>query len=91
MNQQPIHHEYNPNRLFDTLLERQGLSSDKALSRKLHVARHVISNIRAGCLPMAASMLLWIADSTGTSIEELRSILGDRRAKARLNCALNPA
>lgn len=81
--------EYDPNRLLDTLMKRLGITSDKTLSRRLQIAKHVICNIRTGRLPIGASMLLWMAEATGTSINELRSILGDRRAKARLNCALS--
>jgi len=79
---------YDPNRLLDSVMHRLGLNSDRALSRKLRVTLQVIARIRSGCLPVGASMLLWMADCTGASIDELRSILGDRRAKARLNCTL---
>ncbi len=82
---------YDPNRLLDALMKRLGLTSDKALSRKLQVARNVITNIRAGRLPIGASMLLWMAECAGTSIDELRRILGDRRAKSRLHRTLMPA
>jgi len=88
MTPQAICHAYDPNRLLDALMERFGLRSDKALSRRLQVARRVITNIRRGHLPIGASMLIWFSQCAGTSIDELRSILGDRRAKARLNCTL---
>lgn len=76
--------DYDPNRLLDTVLARLGVNSDKALSRKLQVADSVISRIRSRRLPVAASLLLWISECTGASIQELRQILGDRRAKARM-------
>lgn len=88
MNQAVSTERYDPNRLFDTLMKKLGLSSDKALSKKLKIAKDVILNIRAGCIPIAASMLLWISEVTGISIHELRNALGDRRAKFRPNCAL---
>lgn len=74
---------YNPNRLLDALLQRLGLQSDNALSRKLKVARGVIAGIRRGRLPVGASLLLWMHEATGIAIEELRRMLGDRRAKFR--------
>lgn len=76
--------DYDPNRLLDTVLARLGVNSDKALSRKLQVADSVISKIRSRRLPVAASLLLWMSECTGASIQELRQILGDRRAKARM-------
>ncbi|WP_225984742.1 hypothetical protein [Noviherbaspirillum aerium] len=76
--------DYDPNRLLDTLLARLGVNSDKALSRKLQVAYSVISKIRSRRIPIAASLLLWMSECTGASINELRQILGDRRAKARM-------
>jgi hypothetical protein len=72
-------------------MEQSGLSSDKALSWKLQVNKHVIQSIRTGQLPIGASMLLWMIDISGMSIEELRRILGDKRSKARLNCTLKAA
>jgi hypothetical protein len=79
---------YSPNRLLDALLQRLGLRSDNALSRKLKVARRVITNIRCGRLPVGASLLLWMEEATGITIAELRRMLGDRRAKVRLCYAL---
>jgi len=82
---------YNPNQLLNTVNARLGLQSDLALSRRLKIARHVIGNIRAGRLQIGGSMLLWMHEATGISIDELRRLLGDRRAKCRLNVRLpNP-
>jgi hypothetical protein len=78
------HHGYNPNRLLDLLLQKLQLRNDGALSRKLKVATSVIKNIRHGKIPVAASMLLWIQEATGISIEQLRHWMGDRRASFRL-------
>lgn len=81
---------YNPNLLLDTLMHHLGIDSDGALSRRLKVAREIISNIRKGTLPVCASMLLWMHEATGISIEELRRIMGDRRRKSRLSFAVAP-
>jgi len=67
---------------------RLGLQSDVALSRRLKIARHVIGNIRAGRLQIGGSMLLWMHEATGISIDELRRLMGDRRAKCRPNVRL---
>jgi hypothetical protein len=88
MKQNLIKTSYDPNRLLDSVMHRLGLNSDRELSRKLHVTLQVIARIRSGRLPIGASMLLWISECTGDSINELRHILGDRRARARLNCTL---
>lgn len=76
--------DYDPSRLLDSLLSRLGVNSDKALSKKLQVSDSVISKIRSRRMPIAASLLLWMSECTGASINELRQILGDRRAKARM-------
>jgi transcriptional regulator with XRE-family HTH domain len=82
---------YDPNLLLDTLMRHLGIDSDSALSRRLKVARKIISNIRKGTLPVCASMLLWMHEATGISIDELRRIMGDRRRKSRLSFAKVPS
>ena len=74
---------YNPNRLLDALLQRLRLRNDNALSRRLNVARSVLRRIREGHLPVCASLLLWMEEASGISVDELRSLLGDRRARLR--------
>ena len=82
---------YDPNVLLNTLMARLGLASDGALSGKLKIARNVLGDIRAGRIQIGGSMLLWIQDATGISIDELRRLMGDRRAKFRLTVAvINP-
>ncbi|MEC4719834.1 hypothetical protein RY831_11790 [Noviherbaspirillum sp. CPCC 100848] len=77
--------KYDPNRLLNTLMERLGLPSDKELSQRLNISTKVLRKIRTGELTISASMLLWMAECAQTTIEELRSILGDRRRKLRLS------
>ena len=77
---------FNPNDLFDALAKRLQLTSDYALSKRLSLARPVVANIRQGRIPLAASLLLAIQQQTGISIDELRRLMGDRRAKFRLAC-----
>lgn len=82
---QPHTPAFDPNQLFDSLLKRMQLKNDAALSRKLHVAPPVISKIRSRKLPLGASLLIRIHEETSLSIEELRSMMGDRRSKFRFS------
>lgn len=87
MNQQNNHSRYDPGRLLDNLKERLHLKNDRELSQELHMSPKLVGKIRDGELMVSASMLLWIAELAQASIEELRGILGDRRAKSRMQCA----
>ncbi len=78
---------YDPNRLLDTLLEKMNLKNDAALSRMLEVAPPVISKIRHRRLPIGASLLIRMHETTGMSIRDLRDLMGDRRTKYRLSDA----
>ncbi len=78
---------YDPNRLLDTLLEKMNLKNDAALSRALEVAPPVISKIRHRRLPVGASLLIRMHETSGMSIRELRDLMGDRRTKYRLSDA----
>lgn len=79
-----MQYSYNPNRLIDFLLAKLHLESDAALSRKLRVAEKVLKKIRRCELPVTASMLLWMQEVADASVEELRRLLGDRRARLRV-------
>ena len=83
------HSVYDPNRLLNTIRQHLKLESDSALSRKLKIAANVIKNIRAGSVPVCGSMLLWMQEATGIGIDELRRLLGDRRATFRLRYSLS--
>jgi hypothetical protein len=74
---------YNPNHLFDRLIDKLQLKNDAALSRALEVAPPVISKIRHRRLPVGASLLIRMHEMTGMSVLELRDLMGDRRAKYR--------
>ena len=77
--------DYDPNRLLDTLTQRLGVNSDKALSQKLKMNKTLVTRIRQKRLPLGASLLMGIHEATGISIPELKKILGDRRSKFRLH------
>lgn len=78
--------EYDPNRLFDTLLRRLDLCDDDALSRKLRLSPSVVLDLRSGRRPVEMSMLMAWSQCTGVGIVELRRILGDRRSSGRMKC-----
>ncbi|MGV8893986.1 MAG: hypothetical protein ACOH2K_13790 [Burkholderiaceae bacterium] len=77
---------YDPNRLLDALLKKMHWKNDAVLAQKLNVHINVIQRIRSSTLPLAASMLLWMQEATGVVIDELRRLMGDRRAKLRISC-----
>jgi hypothetical protein len=76
---------YDPNRLLDHLLERLHLKNDAALSRLLEVEAPTISKIRHFKLRVGAALLLRIHEVSGLDIEELRALMGDRRARFRIS------
>lgn len=78
---------YDPENLLNTVMARLNLKNDAALSRSLTVAPPLISKVRHRRLPVGASLLLRIHETTGMSIKELRELLGDRRARLRMSDA----
>jgi len=66
-------------------MARLGLRSEKALSQYLRMSQKTLGNIRSGDLELSVPILLWKAECTSTSVEELRSIVGDRRRMLRLS------
>ena len=71
--------DYNPNALFDWLLQKFGLKYDADLARLLQVPPPVISNIRHMKLAVGATLLLRMHEVSNLSIEALRGLMGDRR------------
>ena len=76
---------YDPNNLLDSLIEKLQLKNDAALSRALEVAPPVISKIRHRRLPVGASLLIRMHEVSDLTISELRTLMGDRRAKFRIS------
>ena len=76
---------YDPNKLLDALIEKLGLKNDAALSRALEVAPPVISKVRHRRLPVGASLLIRMHEESGLNVKELRSLMGDQRARFRIN------
>ncbi|RZT10181.1 hypothetical protein SAMN05216319_1366 [Duganella sp. CF402] len=80
----PDEQEYSPARLLDVLVARLRLKNDAALSRLLGVEAPTISKIRHKRLRVGAAMLLRMHEVSHLSIDELRALMGDRRARMRL-------
>jgi plasmid maintenance system antidote protein VapI len=76
---------YNPDNLLASIIGKLNLKNDAALSRALEVAPPVISKIRHRRLPVGASLLIRMHEVTDLSIQELRSLMGDRRNKFRIS------
>jgi plasmid maintenance system antidote protein VapI len=77
--------DYDPNLLLDALIKKLSLKNDAALSRILEVAPPVISKIRHKRLPVGASLMIRMHEVSDITIRELRSMMGDRRDKFRVN------
>jgi hypothetical protein len=88
MRQPHASRQYDPNRLLDALSMRLGSANDRMLSSMLRMSPEIIKSIRSGRLPLRASLLLSMAESVGISIEELRLVLGDRRATSRMSYSI---
>ena len=74
---------YDPNKLLDTVITHLGLRNDAALCRELGISAPVISKIRHKRLPIGASLLMRLHESSEISIRELRDLMGDRRKSYR--------
>ena len=72
---------YDPANLLNTLIKLLNIKNDAALSRELEIAPPVISKVRRFNLPIGASLLIRMHESSNLSIKELRSLMGDNRKK----------
>lgn len=79
--------QYDPNHLLDVLLARLELKNDAALSRVLDVARPVLFSIRQRSLGVGAWLLLRMAEVSHLSVADLRTLMGDQRARLRMATA----
>lgn len=74
---------YDPNNLFDSIIESMNLKNDAQLAKVLEVAPPVISKIRHRRIPVGASLLIQMHEVTNRSIAELRKMMGDTRKSFR--------
>lgn len=72
---------YDPNRLLDALIEKFHLKNDAELSRLLTCDPPQISAIRRRRLPIGATLLISMHETSGLTIAELRALMGDHRKK----------
>ncbi|HEY8608042.1 MAG TPA: hypothetical protein VIM12_13085 [Noviherbaspirillum sp.] len=75
---------YAPDRLLDTLASWLHAANDRQLSRLLQISLPVIQGIRSGRISVSPSLLLLMAECAGRTVEELRTVLGERRMRARM-------
>jgi hypothetical protein len=78
--------KYDPNHLLNCLIKIIGVTNDAGLARKLKVSERIIIMMRERKISISASMMMWLHEASGLTIEQLRNLLGDRRAKHRLTC-----
>ena len=72
---------FDPNKMFDTVIEKLSLRNDAALCRWVGVGPPVISKMRHGKLSVGASMLIRLHEISDISIKELRTLMGDDRER----------
>lgn len=72
---------YDPNKLFDTVIEQLSLRNDGALSRWLGVGPPVISKMRSKKLAVGSSMLIRLHEISDISLQDLRFLMGDDRER----------
>jgi hypothetical protein len=73
-----MHPEYDPDFFLDTIMQKAGVSSDRALARELDVAPPVISKIRSRALGIGPTFLVRIHELTNLKIKELRELMFGR-------------
>lgn len=76
----------NPNHMLDALIKHMHLEDDSALAHKLKVAPNIVTMMREGRISVSASMLIWMREASGMSLQQLRKMLKDKRASYHLTC-----
>lgn len=85
MNEVTTTNDYAPGRLLDSLRSWTNCTTDRMLARLLCISQRALRQIRTGKFPLQPSMLISMAECAGKSVDELRRVLGDRRARARMH------
>lgn len=70
-----------PHLLLDTVIERNNLKNDAALSRALGVAPPVISKIRHGVLPVGATIIIGIHETFNMPIRDIKALIAESDEK----------
>jgi hypothetical protein len=67
--------DFGPKQLFDMVIDRLGLKSDRALTRLIDISPSIISKMRSETTPMSDYVLLCLHEETDIPIRELKSYL----------------
>jgi hypothetical protein len=77
-------HDYSPEILLNSILDRLKLRDDRALARRLNVAPCVLSRVRLHRGTISGLLLLKINEVTDIPVSELRHLMRDRRKRFRV-------
>jgi hypothetical protein len=81
----PSIENYNPAALLDFLLATMRLANDRALAVKMNMRPSLVAKLREGRIAVSGSILMWMQQASGLTIQQLRTVLGDQRTKLRFN------
>ena len=79
---------YDPGRLLTHLVQVLQLKNEIALSKTLRVSNGLLRAIREQKLAIAGAILIQMHEVSKLSINELRSLMGDRRRTCRMSVIL---
>lgn len=64
--------------LFNYLREKYKLEDDTQLSKRIGIARPIISRVRTAKQPLSGNHLIKINEKTGVTIKKMRELIGDQ-------------
>lgn len=76
---------YNPAALLDFLIASMRLANDRALAVKMNMRPSLVAKLREGRIAVSGSILMWMQQASGLTVQQLRAVLGDQRTKLRFN------
>jgi hypothetical protein len=76
---------YDPNRLFDALINHLAVQNDSALGKRLGISSLIILKIRQLAQPVSGTLLILIEERTRFTLSQLRRFMGDRRQTIRIS------
>jgi DNA-binding transcriptional regulator YdaS (Cro superfamily) len=76
---------YDPNRLLNAVMSCLQVTTDTALARALKLKPSAITDVRTGHRPVSATLALLLEQVTGMTMQDIRQLMGDRRARFRLS------
>lgn len=74
---------FDPNILFNHLIEKFDVKDDKGLSIMLDFPANLIRKLRYRNLPVSGSFLLHVSEKTHMKVADLRALMRDRRKSIR--------